>query len=324
MHSAPKAFSWLRFLDSDYFAQGAQAVRQLPRRMEADRLIPFLFLHVVCLGVFWVGASWIAVAVAGVLLLLRTFALTAFYHRYFSHRSFKTSRLFQFIFAAIGTAAVQRGPLWWAAHHRHHHRNSDTEDDVHSPTPRGFIWAHIGWITSTRNMPTDYSVIPDFVKFPELVLLNRFDWLVPVTSWAIIYAGGEYCRLHYPQLSTSGPQLAIWSVLSTVLLFHITCSINSIAHMFGSQRYATGDTSRNNALLALFSMGEGWHNNHHAYPGACRQGFYWWEIDVTYYVLKALSWVGLVWDLHPVPREAYRPQNQRPLPELATTADSSR
>jgi stearoyl-CoA desaturase (delta-9 desaturase) len=230
------------------------------------------------------------------------FAITGFYHRYFSHRAFKTSRLVQFVFALIGCSSVQRGPLWWAAHHRHHHAASDTESDIHSPVARSFIWSHMGWITSSKNLTTDYKRIPDFAKYPELVWINRFDWLMPALLFVSLYAAGEYLRCDNPALGTSGLQLVAWGFfVSTTLLFHATCSINSIAHLIGYRRFHTNDHSRNNPVLAVLTFGEGWHNNHHQFSHCARQGFAWWEIDITYGLLLVLSALGLVRDLKPVP-----------------------
>ena len=292
-----------QWVDSDYFPEGPEAVRERPDRFEFRRCLPFVFLHVGCLAVVWVGWSPAAVAVAAALYFLRMFAITGFYHRYFSHRAFHTSRATQFLFAALGNTAIQRGALWWAAVHRHHHKHADQEHDVHSPGLRGFWWAHIGWMTSSKNFPTDYASIRDFARFPELVFLNRFDLVVPLVFGIALYALGESLRVLAPGLGTSGAQMFVWGFfVSTVVLLHGTLFINSLAHGFGSRRFRTGDDSRNNLYLALIALGEGWHNNHHRYMGAARQGFLWWEVDVTYYLLKMLSWVGLIWDLKPVPR----------------------
>lgn len=274
---------------------------------EADRIawlrvVPFIGLHLACLGVIWVGVSAFAVAVAVALYLVRMFAITGFYHRYFSHRAFKTSRPLQFVFALIGASSVQRGPLWWAAHHRHHHRHSDQPGDLHSPVQHGFWRSHMGWFMTPRAFPIDFEVIPDLARHPELRFLDRFDILVPVALAVFLFLLGGWLETHAPGLGTSGPQLLIWGFfVSTVVLFHATVTINSLAHVWGKRRYATRDDSRNNLWLALLTLGEGWHNNHHHYPASTRQGFYWWEIDITFYVLKAMSWVGLVWDLKPVP-----------------------
>ncbi|MDJ0837077.1 MAG: acyl-CoA desaturase [Acidobacteriota bacterium] len=264
-------------------------------------------MHVVCLGVLLVGWSPFAVGLAIFLYVARMFAITGFYHRYFSHRSFKSSRVFQFIMAVWGGTSVQRGALWWAAHHRHHHRHSDEETDVHSPTRHGFWWSHMVWFTSTKHFTTAYNKIKDFARYPELRFLNRYDLLVPILFALAIYIGGELLAVHAPGLGTDGPQLLIWGFfVSTVVLFHATFTINSLAHVYGKRRYNTKDGSRNNWLLALITLGEGWHNNHHRYPGSVRQGFFWWEIDLTWYGLKLLSLFGLVWDLRPVPARIRR------------------
>lgn len=295
-----------QWFDSDYFPEGAQAVRERPDQFELRRCLPFLFLHAGCLGVVWVGWSWTAVVVAALLYFVRMFAITGFYHRYFAHRTFRTSRPAQFLFAVIGNTAVQRGALWWAAVHRHHHRHSDQEEDVHSPGLSGFLWSHIGWMTSSKNFPTEYRVVPDLAKYPELVFLNRFDFLVPAIFAGALWTTGALLEHFAPGLGTSGGQLLVWGFfVSTVVLLHGTLLINSMAHVFGDRRFETDDNSRNSLLLALITLGEGWHNNHHRYMGAARQGFYWWEIDVTYYGLKLLSWTGLIWDLKAVPASIY-------------------
>lgn len=271
-------------------------------RIDWLRAVPFVGMHLACLGVFAVGASPVAVAVAAALYALRMFALTAFYHRYFSHRTFRTSRALQFAFAVLGAASVQRGPLWWAAHHRNHHRHTDTTLDPHSPAMRGFLWSHAGWFLTRGGFRTDWSRIPDLARYPELRWLDRFDTLVPVALAAGLYALGAWLEDAAPQLRTSGPQLLVWGFfVSTVVLFHATVTINSLAHRYGSRRFDTGDESRNNPWLALLTFGEGWHNNHHFFPGSARQGFRWWEIDLSWYGLKALAALGLVRDLKPVP-----------------------
>ena len=258
-------------------------------RVDWVRVLPFLWVHAMCLGVIWVGWSWTAVGVAAGLYAVRMFAVTGFYHRYFSHRTFETSRGWQFVFAVLGASAAQRGPLWWAAHHRKHHRHSDTAADVHSPVHHGFAWSHMGWITAPGNFPTDLKQVPDLARYPELRFLDRFDIVVPAALAALLFALG-------------GWQLLIWGFfVSTVVLFHCTCFINSLAHTLGRRRFPTGDDSRNSFLLALICFGEGWHNNHHWYPGAARQGFRWWQVDVTYYGLWLLARLRVIRRLRPVP-----------------------
>jgi len=271
-------------------------------RIDWLRVIPFIGLHLACLGVLWVGVSWFAVAVAAGLYALRMFAITGFYHRYFSHKAFRTSRPVQFLFGVVGASSVQRGPLWWAAHHRHHHRHSDQPGDLHSPVQHGFFRSHMGWFLTRGAFATDSNAIGDLVKYPELRLIDRFDVLIPVALATVLFLLGGWLETAAPGLETSGPQLLIWGFfVSTVVLFHATVTINSLAHQIGSRRFETRDNSRNNWWLALLTFGEGWHNNHHHFPGSARQGFRWWELDLTYYGLKLMKWMGLVWDLKPVP-----------------------
>jgi stearoyl-CoA desaturase (delta-9 desaturase) len=304
--------SLAHWFDTDYGNTDVAAIRAKPDKVEFIRVLPFILLHLGCLGVFLTGWSWFAVGTAVVLYLVRMFAITGFYHRYFSHKTFHTSRPAQFLFAVLGATAVQRGPLWWSYQHRHHHKHSDEEEDVHSPNRRGFWWSHIGWITSARNFPTDYSHVRDLAKFPELVFLNRFDSLVPALLAVALFALGGLLHQFAPSLGVTSGQLLVWGFfISTTVLFHATSSINSLAHLLGKRRYETEDNSRNSFILALITLGEGWHNNHHRYMNAARQGFYWWEIDISYYLLKGLSWTGLIWNLKPVPLAAY--ENNHPV-----------
>lgn len=289
----------LRWFDTGAAAPVAEGTGN---RVDWLRAIPFVGIHLACLAVIWVGVSWVAVGVALALYAVRMFAITAFYHRYFAHRTFRTSRVVQFVFALIGAASVQRGPLWWAAHHRNHHRHTETAADPHSPTVHGFWWSHMGWFLTTEGFRTDWARIPDLAKFPELRWLDRFDTLVPVALAAALYGLGALLEHVAPGLGTSGGQMLVWGFfISTVVLFHATVTINSLAHRFGRRRFNTGDDSRNNLWLALLTFGEGWHNNHHFFPGTVRQGFYWWEVDITWYGLRAMAALRLVRDLKPVP-----------------------
>ena len=292
-----------QWLDSDYRREGLPDPAGLPAKVNWQRTLPFIFLHLGCLAVFWVGISPVAVGAAVLLYVIRMFAITGFYHRYFSHKTFKTSRPVQFLFAALGNSSMQRGPLWWAATHRHHHKHSDHEEDIHSPVVSGFVWSHIGWLTSMKNFPTAYKAIPDLSKFPELIFLNRFDQMVPFVYGIVMLAVGWILETWFPALGTTTGQFFIWTFfVSTTVLLHGTLCINSMAHVWGRRRYQTDDDSRNSWLLTLITLGEGWHNNHHRYPHSVRQGFRWWELDLTYYGLKFLSWTGLIWDLRPVPQ----------------------
>ncbi|WP_428264991.1 acyl-CoA desaturase [Haliangium sp.] len=274
-------------------------------RSDADRVrwvqtIPFWGVHVAAVvGVVWLGWSWSGLLLAVGLYYLRLFGITAGFHRYFAHRSFRTGRVMQFLFALLGGIAAQKGVLWWAAHHRHHHKYSDEPEDVHSPRQRGFWWSHVGWILVRRYQPIQWEKIPDLAKYPELRFLTRFDGLVNVAFAVLLFALG-------------GSWALVWGFfVSLTLAWHGTFTINSFSHIFGRRRYDVTDDSKNNWLLAILTLGEGWHNNHHYYQRSVRQGFYWWEIDVSYYILKAMSWVGLVHDLHTVPARIRDPEAAR-------------
>jgi stearoyl-CoA desaturase (delta-9 desaturase) len=298
--SAGPGSRWLLALRR-WFDASAQEAEPGATGTDWPRVIPFALLHMACLGVLWVGWSPLAVGVAAVLYALRMFAITGFYHRYFSHRAFKTSRAAQFVFACLGASAVQRGPLWWAGHHRDHHRFSDTPLDPHSPRVKGFWTSHVGWFLTRENFATRWANLRDFEGYPELRFLDRFDVLVPALLAAALFGLGELLS----GWGTSGWQMLVWGFfISTVVLYHATFSINSLAHVIGRQRYETGDDSRNSLLLALITFGEGWHNNHHRFPTAVRQGHRWWQLDVTWYALALLARLGIVWELAPLPRAA--------------------
>jgi stearoyl-CoA desaturase (delta-9 desaturase) len=254
-------------------------------------------MHLLPFGAIFTGVHWSAWLVCAGLYLARVFFLTAGYHRYFAHRSYRMGRVMQFLMALGGTTAVQKGPLWWAAHHRHHHKHSDEALDVHSPK-RGFWWSHVLWILCPKFENTMEDLIPDFAKYPELRLLNRFHYIPPIIVAVGVLTLGMF---------VTGTQSGAWGMLligfflSTVLVWHSTFTVNSLAHVFGRRRYATRDTSRNNVWIALATGGEGWHNNHHHYPGSVRQGFFWYEIDWSWYVLLALSKLRLVGALRYAP-----------------------
>jgi stearoyl-CoA desaturase (delta-9 desaturase) len=265
--------------------------------------IPFWGVHVLAIvGIAITGLSWSGLAWTAALYLPRMFFVTGAYHRYFSHRSYKTSRWFQFVLALGALFTAQKGALWWAAHHRVHHKLSDTPGDLHSVKQSRFWWSHMGWILSRDLEATDHSRIKDFAKYPELRALDHL-WLVPpVLAGVIAFLIGGFWGL-------------VWAfAVPQVLCWHGTFTINSLSHVWGNRRYPTDDDSRNNVVLAFVTMGEGWHNNHHHYQVAARQGFFWWEIDCTYYVLRVLAAVGLIWDLHGVPHHI-----RAPIP--ATTSD---
>jgi stearoyl-CoA desaturase (Delta-9 desaturase) len=248
--------------------------------------VAFLLIHLGCFAVFCTGVNSRALGLGLALYGLRMFAIGAGYHRYFAHRAFRTGRIFQFVLAFLALTSAQRGILWWAAKHRQHHMHSDTGADLHSPVLRGFLHAHIGWIFLLRNHATDHASVSDLAQYKELLWLERHSYLPPAALALLTW------------LVAGWPGLIIGFCWSTVAVWHVTFSINSLSHLIGRRPYITGDQSRNNWFLALLTMGEGWHNNHHAYQASVRQGFRWWELDLTFYILRALSWLGLVWDLH--------------------------
>ncbi len=258
--------------------------------LRLSAVLGFLLVHVAALGVFFVGFSWKGIALCLASYYLRMFAITAGFHRYFSHRTYGLGRVPQFLMAFLGQTAAQRGVLWWASNHRHHHRYSDRPEDIHSPIQRGFWWSHIGWILSHDQDEPDYSRVPDLVRFPELLWLDRHEY-VPTFLYAVaLYFAFGPVGLFYGYF------------LSTVLLWHGTFCINSVMHLFGRRVYATTDDSRNSFLLALVTMGEGWHNNHHWAPQSAAQGFHWWEVDASFYLLWLGERLGLVKGLHRRPK----------------------
>jgi stearoyl-CoA desaturase (delta-9 desaturase) len=251
-------------------------------------------LHALALAVIVTPPSGEVLLLTALTFWVRLFAITAGYHRYFAHRAFRTSRAFQFLLALVGASATQKGPLWWSGGHRRHHRFSDQPGDMHSPR-EGFWYSHQGWILDAKWERTELENIRDFARFPELVWLNRWHFVPPIA-------------LAIACTAIAGWPGVLWGyVFSTVLLWHTTYTINSLAHRWGKQRYETGDDSRNNWVLALLTLGEGWHNNHHWFMNSARQGFFWWEVDITYYVLRALALVGVVWDLREVPDRFLHP-----------------
>ena len=253
--------------------------------------IPFWSVHVVAVaGLAWLGFSWTGVAICAASYVVRMFGITAGYHRYFSHRAFKTSRGGQVFFALLGVISTQKGPLWWAAHHRNHHKYSDQPEDLHSPKQRGFWWSHMFWILVRRHQHADLTKVKDLTRYPELMFIERFEILFTIGFAAALFLVG-------------GAHALVWGYfVSTVVLWHLTFTINSLAHVWGSRRYETTDTSRNNPLFGLLCLGEGWHNNHHHYQRSARQGFYWWEVDISFYVLKLLEVAHIVWDVQGVPQ----------------------
>jgi stearoyl-CoA desaturase (Delta-9 desaturase) len=281
--------------------------------------LPFVVVHLICFAAIWTGITWEALAICFVLYWARIFAIGAGYHRYFSHRAYSTSRAFQLVLAVLSQSTAQKSVLWWASKHRHHHLHSDTELDVHSPRHTGFLYSHVGWIFYRQHDKADLTKVGDFTGYPELMWLHRLELAPAIALGFLCFLVGGW------------PGLVVGFFWSTVLVYHATFCINSLAHVRGSQRYLTADDSRNNWLLAIFTMGEGWHNNHHAYQSSVRQGFRRWEIDPTFYLLKALSWVGIVWDLKTPPPSVLRNEHklgsrviERAAAQLAATFNTER
>jgi stearoyl-CoA desaturase (Delta-9 desaturase) len=251
--------------------------------------VAFGLLHLACLGVFFIGANLLALTLCGVVYFVQMVGITVGYHRYFAHRSYKTSRAFQFVLAWLGCSALQRGPIWWAAQHRHHHRASDTPEDLHSPVAHSLWKSHIGWAFSRESHRTDEQTVKDLNRYPELRWLDHYFWLPPFALAGLCFLVGGWASL-------------VWGfVVSTVLSHHATFMVNSVCHLWGRRRFATADASRNNLFVALITLGEGWHNNHHHYQSSAHQGFRWWEIDVSYYLIRMLEWLGLVHDVRKAP-----------------------
>lgn len=286
--------------------------------------IGFLLIHLSPLLMIWTGATWFDFTVAISLYFIRMFFVTGAYHRYFAHTTYKTSRAFQFFLAFMAETSLQKGILHWGANHRIHHKHSDTPKDPHSKKIYGFWYSHVGWIIGPDYKKTRFDLIQEFAKFPELRWLNKNHLVPPLTLALFVYIfGGIYNTLSLDEqltmqavLTNGLSSLVVGFFLSTVVLYHGTFSINSLMHMFGKKRYESNDESKNNLILALITLGEGWHNNHHYYQSTVRQGFYWWEIDITYYILKVFSWLGLVWDLKPVPKYIRDSRNMAEAKEL--------
>ena len=252
-------------------------------------MLGFFGVHIAALGSFWSGVTVEAAIICVTLYWVRIFAIGAGYHRLFAHRAYKTGRVFQFILGFMAQSTAQSGLIWWASKHRDHHRYSDTPKDMHSPRQYGFWFSHMGWIWNNKAQEADYSNVPDLTKYPELVWLDNNRFLPAIILGLACWAVAGYSGLLFGFF------------FSTVLVYHATFTINSMCHVFGSQRYLTGDDSRNNAAMAVLTMGEGWHNNHHYFMASARQGFKWWEWDPTYYLLKGLEKLGIVWDLREPP-----------------------
>jgi len=269
--------------------------------------LPFISVHIGALFALTISPSPFALFMVFLMYFIRMFGITAGFHRFFSHKTFKTSRAFQFILAYLATSSAQMGPIWWASHHRHHHKYTDEIEDPHTPTLKGFFWAHVGWIMSPSNVPTKEEYVGDLKRFPELKFLDKYHYLAPFSMAVSLFALGEYMALNHAQYGTNGIELLMWGFfVSTVILYHATFTVNSVCHVFGYRTYDTKDGSVNNWLVAILTLGEGWHNNHHAFPNSERQGHKWYQIDICHYILWSLSKIGLVWDIRDVPDDSIK------------------
>ena len=269
--------------------------------------LPFISVHIGALFALTISPSPFALFMVFLMYFIRMFGITAGFHRFFSHKTFKTSRAFQFILAYLATSSAQMGPIWWASHHRHHHKYTDEIEDPHTPTLKGFFWAHVGWIMSPSNVPTKEEYVGDLKRFPELRFLDKYHYLAPFSMAVSLFALGEYMALNHSQYGTNGIELLMWGFfVSTVILYHATFTVNSVCHVFGYRTYDTKDGSVNNWLVAILTLGEGWHNNHHAFPNSERQGHKWYQIDICHYILWSLSKLGIVWDIRDVPDDSIK------------------
>jgi len=282
----------------------AEVPRFSPRHIAF--IVPLVLLHLACGLVFVVGSSNVATTAFLTTTAVQVFGITTGFHRLLAHRSFRTSRAFQFILAVFGVLAGQNGPLWWVSHHRHHHQYSDQEADAHSPRA-GLFWSHMGWLFSPRCVAMRSDLVGDLGRLPELMLLERYYYVVVLGYACFLYLLGETLERLVPETGTNGWQMVIWgSVVSTVCANHIIWSANSVCHRYGTRRFATKDDSRNNVVISLLTLGDGWHHNHHYYPYSARHGLRWWEIDINYAILRLLACLGIVWELKLPPKRLNR------------------
>ena len=272
------------------------------KRINLTNSIGLFLIEAGVLAVLFVGISWPAAIAAWCVYWIQIFGVSAGYHRYFAHRTFRTSRAFQFALAYMGAMAAQMGPLWWSSYHRRHHAHSDEPDDIHSPRQGGFWWAHIGWVLFENGNQMDERYVKDWARYPELRWLDNYRWVPPASVLVVMIGLGAWLQAIRPEWGTSPWQMAVWGFsVSTTLIHHVTFSVNSVTHMFGRRRFSTKDDSRNVWWLALLTNGEGWHNNHHRFPMSEKHGLKWWEVDITHYVLCGLQRLGVVWGIRTQP-----------------------
>jgi len=266
--------------------------------LQRDRTFrePFSPVTTAFMVAFHVGAiaalfmfSWKALAFAAILWWITgSLGIGMGYHRLLTHRGYKTYKPVEYFLTICSTLTLQGGPMFWVATHRMHHQNTDVEGDPHSPRDGGF-WAHMGWIMTGRQLHNHSSAllpyIPDLRKDKFHVWISKWHWLPISVLGIVIFAVG-------------GIQYLMWGIfLRTVVGLHATWLVNSATHMWGSQRFLTGDTSKNSFWVAMLTFGEGWHNNHHAHPQSAKHGIAWYEFDMNWMGISALRMLGLAWDI---------------------------
>ena len=270
-----------------------------------------LGLHVMACAAFFPALfSWTGLIVCLVGVHVFGQAINVCYHRQLTHRSFKTPRWLEHIFVLGALCCLQDTPGKWVATHRVHHRHSDEQPDPHSPLV-SFLWAHVGWLmvhnSATESMAT-------YQRYAKDVLSNKFYMAMEKNPLIVFYVYGAHAVLFFvvglligrwtggdwTAGLWFGASLLVWGVLvRTILVWHITWSVNSLTHLIGYRNYDTNENSRNSWLVALVTVGEGWHNNHHHDQASASNQHRWWELDVSYYEIKLLEKLGLAWDVVP-------------------------
>jgi len=264
--------------------------------------LPFVGVLAAIVLLWGVAFDWIHLAIMAFMYVITAIGITVGYHRYFTHRSFRTNRAVEAVLAALGSMAMEGPVLTWAAVHRSHHQHSDHDDDPHSPHGHGATWwgmlrgmwhAHMGWMLSGTRRGLDRYVV-DLQADPLVRWMSRRWWLWVFVGLALPAALGGLLTQ-----SWLGVLLGfIWGgPVRVFLVHHVTWSINSVCHIWGTRPFRSRDESRNNVVFGVLALGEGWHNNHHAFPTSARHGLRWWQLDVSYLVIRGLALVGLAHDI---------------------------
>ena len=245
-----------------------------------------------------VGFHWAGVAIFGANYVVGALSITVGFHRYISHKSLKTNRVCQLVIGFLGCCQLQGGPIAWSTIHRHHHRASDKQQDLHTPT-HGFYQSHYGWLLNPKTYEVAFgSGVSDLNKYKELIWLDRYNFIPPVIYFVCLWSGGEWYSRQHPETFIDGWYVLFWGgILRVVGLWHVTWSVNSVCHIWGRRDFATKDESKNNLWIALLSLGEGWHNNHHKYPSSARNGFGWMQPDVSYYFILLMKRLRMAKDI---------------------------